>query len=44
MDKDILLKIAKSVREDGITTNTTKGLLKKASDMRIVSLLAAINK
>lgn len=44
MNKSELLKVASDVREQGITTNCVKDLLKKASEIRIVSLLAAINK
>ena len=44
MDKSELLKVAQEVRESGITTNAAKELMKKASEIKIVSLLAAINK
>ena len=44
MNKEELLKIASDVREQGITTNITRELVKKAAAVRIVSLLAFINK
>jgi len=44
MDKEILLKVANDVREHGITVSSSRELLKKASDMRIISLLAVIRK
>jgi len=44
MNKEELLKIARDVREQGITTNTHKELMKKAEDMKIVSLLAFIKR
>lgn len=44
MDKELLLKVAREVREQGVTVAASKELMKKASDMRIVSLIAAIKK
>jgi len=44
MDKEELLKVAKEVRESGVTTNSSQELLKKASEIKIVTLLAAINR
>ncbi len=44
MEKKELLKLAEEVRKEGITTNAHKDLLKKASEIKIVSLLAAINR
>ena len=42
--KTDLLKMAQDVREHGVTTSSHKDLIKKASEVRIVSLLAAIKK
>jgi hypothetical protein len=44
MDKDMLLKVAKQVREEGITTSATKDLMKKAQEIRLVSFIAAIKR
>ena len=44
MNKEVLLKVAEEVRKDGITTGAAKNLMKKASEIKIVTLLAAINK
>jgi len=44
MDKELLLKVARDVREQGVTVASSRELLKKASDMRIISLLAVIKK
>lgn len=44
MNKEELLKVAKLVREEGITTSSSKDLLKRASEVKIVSLIASIKK
>ena len=44
MEKKELLKLAEDVRREGITTSAHKYLLKKASEIKIVSLLAVINR
>ncbi len=44
MNKEELLKVASDVRDSGITVSTSAELLKKASEIKIVTLLAAINK
>ena len=38
-----LKKMAELVLKDGVTVNSEKGLIKKASDMKIAILLAKIN-
>ena len=43
-NKDQLLKLAQEVRESGVTTSSHSDLMKKASIIKVVSLLAAINK
>lgn len=43
-DKQELTKLASRVRKEGVTSSSMKDLEKKASDIRIAYLVAAIKK